>query len=647
MRQTFILIIFILNACLLSAQVTITREGTTINNTTSGFWEGLNISRSVPAKVSVLNNSITSVNASGYLLQAGDEAPLSTNNNIDGAVLTGNRLTWNGTDAASITHGMFIGYNINYTVRYNYLDKTPYGILFKSGTDGGTNMTYSSGYGAAYNIVKNSKLSLRMKGINGVQVYNNTFYSNQRSGSVILIDANHDRTTPAPSTGAKIKNNIFYTVYQIPNISIESACLSNFESDYNVFFCESGTPVFTVSGSQKTFAQWQAMGYDLHSVVVNPNFNNTTDFVPGSRLNNGTNLGTTWQTGLSTSARWVAGSAPATANQNGTWQVGARIYSEVTAPPPPIPVYSASSVENATPSVVEMTYNLSLANIVPAISAFSVRVNSTARNINSVAVSGTKVLLTLASPVVNGNIVTVAYTKPAVNPLQTAAGGQAATITAQAVTNRVNPVIVNPVFVSAAIGNDTPSRIDLSYNLSLANIIPAASSFAVRVNSVARAVNSVTISGTVVLLTLASPVVYGDVVTVAYTKPASNPLQTPAGGQAITITAQSVTNKVSQVIVNPVYVSSSVENATPSVVEMTYNSTLANIVPAVSAFSVMVNSTARNVNSVTISGTKVLLTLAESRCQRECCNRCIYQTGSKPFTDNCRRTGSDRSLPRL
>jgi hypothetical protein len=48
-----------------------------------------------------------------------------------------------------------------------------------------------------------------------------------------------------------------------------------------------------------------------------------------------------------------------------------------------------------------------------------------------------------------------------------------------------------------------------------------------------------------VLLTLASPVVYGDVVTVAYTKPASNPLQTSSGGQAVSISAQSVTNNCS------------------------------------------------------------------------------------------------------
>ncbi len=144
---------------------------------------------------------------------------------------------------------------------------------------------------------------------------------------------------------------------------------------------------------------------------------------------------------------------------------------------------------------------------------------------NSVAVSGTKVLLTLASPVVNGNVVTVSYTKPSTNPLQTASGGQASSISAQTVTNKVNPV-ASPGYVSSAIGNATPSVLEMTYNMALANVVPAASSFSVKVNSAARTINAVAISGTMVLLTLASPVVYGDVVTVAYTKPSTNPLQT-------------------------------------------------------------------------------------------------------------------------
>ena len=270
------------------------------------------------------------------------------------------------------------------------------------------------------------------------------------------------------------------------------------------------------------------------------------------------------------------------------------------------PAYVSSVVENATPSRLEMTYNLTLANIVPAASAFTVTVNSSARTVSSVAISGTKVLLTLASPVVYGDAVTVAYTKPSSNPLQTAAGGQAASLTAQNVTNNV--AAATPAYVSSVVENATPSRLEMTYNLTLANIVPAASAFTVTVNSSARTVSSVAISGTKVLLTLASPVVYGDAVTVAYTKPFSNPLQTSAGGQAASFTAQNVTNNVAASI--PAYISSVVENATPSRLEMTYNLTLANIVPAASAFTVTVNSSARAISSVAISGTKVLLTLA-------------------------------------
>lgn len=316
--------------------------------------------------------------------------------------------------------------------------------------------------------------------------------------------------------------------------------------------------------------------------------------------------------------------------------------------PVSVPVYSGSVIENATPSRLEITYNLTLANIVPAASAFTIMVNSSSRSVSSVAVSGTKVLLTLSSPIVYGDVVTVAYTKPASNPLQTSSGGQAASLTAQSVTNIVRPV--SPVYVSSVIENATPSRLEITYDLTLANIVPATSAFTVMVNSFSRSVSSVAISGTKVLLTLSSPVVYGNVVTVAYTKPASNPLQTSSGGQVASISAQSVTNNVAPF--SPVYVSSVIENATPSRIEMTYNLTLANIVPAASAFSVMVNSSDRSISSVTISGTKVLLTLSSPvvyddlvtvAYTKPSANPLQTSTGSQaasisaqPVTNNCR-----------
>jgi uncharacterized protein (TIGR02145 family)/uncharacterized repeat protein (TIGR02059 family) len=292
--------------------------------------------------------------------------------------------------------------------------------------------------------------------------------------------------------------------------------------------------------------------------------------------------------------------------RDGDVTVYGKEVSFTTLQAPANPEYTGAVVENASPTILELTYSLSLANVVPAVSAFNVMVNSAASTVNSVSVSGTKVQLTIASPIVFGDVVTVAYTKPATNPLQTAAGGQAATISAQSVTNNVSAAV--PVYLSSVVENTTPSVLELTYNMTLANVVPAVSAFNVMVNSAARTVNSVSISGTKVQLTLASPIVTGDVVTVAYTKPATNQLQTPAGGQAATISAQSVTNNVSAAV--PVYLSSVVENTTPSVLELTYNMTLANVVPATSAFTILVNGGGNPVNSVNITGTKVQLTLA-------------------------------------
>ena len=79
------------------------------------------------------------------------------------------------------------------------------------------------------------------------------------------------------------------------------------------------------------------------------------------------------------------------------------------------------------------------------------------------------------------------------------------------------------------------------------------------VNSVARTVSSVAISGNKVQLTLASAIKFGDIVTVSYIKPATNPLQTATGGQAISISAMSTINN----LVNPT------KDAVPGVITLT------------------------------------------------------------------------------
>jgi uncharacterized protein YjdB len=367
MRRILFLLLLLATTTVIIAQTTLTLEGNVYNNTSTGTWEGVNIMRSVPTALTFRNNSITSVNSTGYLLQAGDENPAGSNNNLDDAIITGNMLIWNGTDLKSDTHGLFTGYNINVVMKYNYIYRAPLGLIRKS-----NGMSNTSG-GVAYNIVKSPLgVAAVAKGIRGVCFYNNTFYSDQAvyGGPGIgtwrgLVDvySNTDNGLNSPSTGTKIKNNIFYTKNLIYNIYIyDAACLTGFESDYNIFYCESGTPVFNYLGTRKTFAQWQALGYDLHSVVINPNFKDFTDFVPNARLDYGTDLGATWQKGLSVDAIWST-SDPKTTSQNGTWQVGARIYSSDVVPVTEISVRGAGGATTISSDKGSLQLN---ASVLPA-----------------------------------------------------------------------------------------------------------------------------------------------------------------------------------------------------------------------------------------------------------------------------------------
>ena len=327
MKNALILILLSCSTVTLFSQVPLIIEGQEIVDTETGISNGYNIPRNQVTALTFRNNTMTSVNSAGYILQAGDETPGLNNNHLDGAVITGNMLTWNGTDGDSWTHALFTGYNLGVIIKYNYLLNTPNGIQRKS--DG---MTEESGV-VAYNIIKNPKVGIVVKGMNGVRIYNNTLYTDktqeQTGRGLIDVHANIDSELNAPSTGTKIFNNIFYTKYNTLTINVmDQESLEGFQSDFNVFYCESGSPRFSAGGVSKTFAEWQALGYDVHSVVINPQFNNFTDFVPATRLDYGTDLGEDFAEGLALDAVWGTIS-PKTTRQNGTWQTGARIYGAI------------------------------------------------------------------------------------------------------------------------------------------------------------------------------------------------------------------------------------------------------------------------------------------------------------------------------
>ena len=182
------------------------------------------------------------------MLQAGDEGVAATNNNLDGEIITGNKFIWSGTDKKCITHGLFAGNNINAVIKYNYLDHVPMGIIRKSAS----NMSNTAG-GVAYNIVKSGAVAINVKGMSNVYIYNNTLYTDRTTSEtwrgLIDIYTNTDVSPISVSHGTKIFNNIFYTKYQTYCIQIDDAeSLTGLESDYNIFYCETGTPLFDYCG---------------------------------------------------------------------------------------------------------------------------------------------------------------------------------------------------------------------------------------------------------------------------------------------------------------------------------------------------------------------------------------------------------------
>jgi len=133
---------------------------------------------------------------------------------------------------------------------------------------------------------------------------------------------------------------------------------------------------------------------------------------------------------------------------------------------------------------------------------------------------------------------------PSNNPLQTASGGQASSISAKSVTNNCSSSSSVPAYLSSAVQNATPSIIEITYSQSLTNIVPPNSAFNVQINSIATSINTVTVSGTKVQLTIAGAIKFGDIVTVTYTKPAINPLQSATGAEATSISGKLITNNI-------------------------------------------------------------------------------------------------------
>ncbi|MCW8200861.1 hypothetical protein D8B23_21335, partial [Verminephrobacter aporrectodeae subsp. tuberculatae] len=268
-----------------------------------------------------------------------------------------------------------------------------------------------------------------------------------------------------------------------------------------------------------------------------------------------------------------------------------------------------------------------------AASAFAVSsAGNAAISVNSVAVSGKTVTLTLSRTVATAETVTVSYTKPTTgndtNAIQDAAGNDAASFAATAVQNSTSAADTTPP-VLITTGNSGPkvngNQLTLTYtdasNLDAVNTA-AASAFAVSsAGNAAISVNSVAVSGKTVTLTLSRTVASVETVTVSYTKPTGdNVVQDAAGNDAVSFSNQAVTHGTSVADTTPPVLITTGDHrpkVTGNQLVLSFSDTGnldadATHKPASGAFTVLVNGVANVVTNVSVEAQAKTVTLTLS-----------------------------------
>jgi hypothetical protein len=316
---------------------TITYSFQTLNITSGAPLDLYFNQPSNPSAVFIVYNSITTNTVNHHVIAIGNENPTpGPNNTADGTNVIGNYFNYTGTiypyyGGGDANETVLIGHNINALIKYNFVYNGQYNFSVK-----GSGYTNTAG-AIAYNVLTGSwTMGTGSKGIGGTKFINNTYYNAQTSGVVasVYINSNSDNGPSYPSPNCMIRNCIFYsTTTSARFIYIDNPSTSGFTSDYNIFYCPAdslGTTstMFRIAGTSQldyTFAQWQALGYDTHSVWMNPNFLDTVNCIPTSPLYNAISI-SGLALGLDPKATWPN---PLRKIQVSIWQNGAWIVAGV------------------------------------------------------------------------------------------------------------------------------------------------------------------------------------------------------------------------------------------------------------------------------------------------------------------------------
>ena len=283
------------------------------------------------------------------------------------------------------------------------------------------NVTYNISSNLIYDNINYGLIQGSAKGTGSVSinVNNNTFYNNGADATIMIVPVIENLS---------LKNNVFFST-QSGGIVVSIADSKTTIHSNNAYYRSiTGDPVY-IKKDGVNLAKSGVLAWEPTAIIVDPLFNSTSDFhlkLGSPAIGKGIVI--------SGVVKDISGVAYKIPPDIGCYQSA---YTATPPPPPPAPVYLTSSISESSPDAIAITYNLSLATVVPEVNAFNIKVNRVERAVKSVGIVDGEVKLTMDRPVVKGDTTILSYVKPSVNPLQSVSGGVAESIFSKSVTNSV------------------------------------------------------------------------------------------------------------------------------------------------------------------------------------------------------------------
>jgi parallel beta-helix repeat protein len=284
--------------------------------------------------VLINNNTILQkTKITGYGVIVGYETTGAGDNTIDHITLSNNKLlglNYYIPGSPSAPHGLMVGFQATIiSIKNNYVDGHGIGLVLKGSNSDYTNCVVQSNI-----FVNNTAYGIYFKGVNNCKVYGNTLINN---GEEEIRHTYNVGLGTDDAIGNKVKNNIICNTVG-GYLQVIVGALTNIESDYNVYYSPLAKP-FSSGGVDKSFAEWQALGFDIHSIFLTANqyanlltntLNKDFSLKAGSAaIGTGVALDAAYDDGLDASTVWGTDSqlpVVVTKQQSASWDIGAYIH---------------------------------------------------------------------------------------------------------------------------------------------------------------------------------------------------------------------------------------------------------------------------------------------------------------------------------